>query len=71
MNITKLCFGGDRIDLTHVTSFILLLYIVYMKKPCSMFVMFIVCDADTRISSDYVIVNGQNGRLFEMDPRHL
>lgn len=33
--------------------------------------MFIVCDADARIPGDYVIVNGQDGRLLEMDPRHL
>lgn len=71
MNVAKLCLSGDRVDLAHVASLILLLYIVNMQKPCSVLVVFVVGDADAGIPGDYVIVHGQDGRLLEMDPRHL
>lgn len=71
MNITKLCFGGDRVDLTHVSTVIFLFDIVYMEKPCPMLIMFIMCYTDPRVSSDYMIVNGQNCWLLKMYPRNL
>lgn len=71
MHIAELCFCGDRIDLAHISSFIFFLYVVNMQKPCPMLIVFIMCNADTWISCDYMIVHGQNGWLLEMDPRHL
>lgn len=71
MNISELCFGCDRVDLAHVSSMIFFLDIVYMKKPCSMLIMFIMRYWDPWIPSDYMIVNGQNCWLFEMYPGNL
>lgn len=71
MNITELCFGGDRVNLAHVSTMIFLFDIVYMKEPCSMLIMFIMCYTDPWISGDYMIVNGQNCWLLKMDPRNL
>lgn len=71
MNISKLCFCCDRVDLTHVSSVIFFFDIVYMQKPCSMLIVLIMCYTNARISSDYMIVNGQDCTLFKMDPCHL
>lgn len=69
--ISELCFSRHRVDLTHVSAVIFLFDVVYMEKPGSMLIMFIVCYADPWVSSDYMIMNGQNGRLLEMYPRNL
>lgn len=60
MNVSELCFCGDSVDLAHVTSVVFFFDIVYMKEPCTMLIMFIVCNTDPWISGDYMIVYGQN-----------
>lgn len=71
MQISELCFCGDRVYLAHVPAMILFFDIRYVKEPCSMLIMLIVRNTDPWISRDYMIMYGQNGRLFEMDPRNL
>lgn len=71
VHISKLCFRGDRVDLTHVPTVIFFFNIVYMEEPCSMLIVFIMCNADAWISGDYMIVNGQNCWLLKMYPRNL
>lgn len=71
MNIAKLCFRCDSVDLAHVSSVVFFFDIVYVKEPCAMLIMFIMCNTDPWISGDYVVVYGQNCWLFKMNPCHL
>lgn len=71
MQISKLGFGSDCVYLAHVSATVLFLHVVYVQKPCFMFVVLVMGDADAWISGDYVIVHRQNGRLFKMNPGDL
>lgn len=71
MQIAELRFGRHRIYLTHISSFVLFVYIVDVQIPRLMFIVFVVGDADARITRYHMIVHCQYGRLFEMHPGYL
>lgn len=68
MQIAKLCFRLDRIDLAHVTSLVFLLDVIYVQKPCA---VLIVGHAYPRIPRYHVVVDSQDRRLLEVHPRNL
>lgn len=41
-----------------MSTFILFLDVAYVKIPCFMLIVFIMCYADSWISGDYMIMNG-------------
>lgn len=68
MKVPKLCLGGDRIDLAHISPLILLLYVGDVEEPRAVLV---VRDWDARVSGDHVTVNSQDGGLLKVHPRYL
>lgn len=71
MQIAELRFCRHRIYLTHISSFVLLMYIIYVEIPCFVFVMFVMGHTDPWIPCYHMIVHGQYGWLFEVHPGHL
>lgn len=71
MHISELCLRCDCVDLAHVASLIFLLHIVYMQVPGPVFVVFVVRNADARISRYHVVMNCQDCRLLKVHPRYL
>lgn len=57
MQVPKLCFCCDRINLAHVSPFILFLDIWNVKEPRFVLIMFIVCDTDSWIARYHVVVH--------------
>lgn len=64
-------FGRHRVDLAHIPTHILLLYVVDVQKPGAMLIVFVVRYTNPRISRYHMIMHRQNGRLLKVHPRHL
>lgn len=68
VQVSKLSFGSDGVDLAHVPAFIFLLHVADVKEPRTVLV---VCDRDAWVTRDHVVVNRQDGGLLEVHPRNL
>lgn len=68
MQVSKLRFGSDRIDLAHVAALVLLLDIVYVQEPRPVLVM---SDTYPRVAGYHMGMDSQDGGLLEVHPRYL
>lgn len=68
MEIPKLSFRRHRVDLTHVSAFVLLLDIANVQNPCAVLVM---GNRYPRIPGYHMVMYCQYCRLLEMHPSYL
>lgn len=71
MEVPKLSFSRDSVDLTHIATLVFLLDVVNVQKPRAMFVVLVVSDTNPRISRYHMIMDCQDCRLLKMHPRNL